>query len=207
MIGEWSKPPGAELLVYAEVGGDHIPAGSKRGFAARYKDAKGIWRVKLSRDPRGNESAHVTVSDSNSKKLVKRAKVIQGVMLDVGREAGFTMPHPDHPLAVICTFYKSRPRTTHYGSGRNERVLKDSAPAYPISAPDATKLWRGFEDALTGVLWHDDSRVTGQFISEEYVHWWEPAVTKFSLYSLPATVADLKRLGEFVEQDSLLAVS
>lgn len=207
MIGEWTKPAGAELLMYVEVGGEHVPAGSKNGFAARYKDPKGIWRVKISRDAKGNERAHVTVTDTKNKELAKRAKVIQAAVIELGMEEGFEMPHPDQPLAVICTFYKPRPRTTHYGSGRNACVLKDSAPAYPISAPDATKLWRGFEDALTSVLWHDDARVVGQFISEEFVEHWEPPLTRFSFYSLPATAAELRAFEGDPVQDSLLAAS
>ena len=204
MIGKWTKPPGTELLLYVEVGGDHVPAGSKNGFAARYKDAKGIWRVKISRDAKGNERAHVTVTDSNNKKLKKRAEVIQAACIEVGMEEGFSMPDPDRPLAIICTFYKPHGKT-HYGTGRNADVLKAMAPAFPISAPDATKLWRGFEDALTDVLWHDDSRVVGQFISEEFVEHWEPPLTRFSLYSLPATVAALRALEGDRAQDSLLA--
>jgi hypothetical protein len=190
--------------MYVEVGGEHIPAGSKSGFAARYKDSKGIWRVKIKRDAKGNEQALVTVADQNSKKLKKRAEVIQRAVIEVGSDEGFTMPPADQPLAVICTFYKPHNKG-HYGTGRNADVLKPTAPAFPIAPPDATKLWRGFEDALTGVLWHDDSRVVGQFISQEFVERWEPHLTRFSLYSLPATVAELRAVGGDPVQDSLLA--
>lgn len=190
MIGDWTPPEAAQLLLEVEVDGEHVPAGSKNGFAARYKDAAGKWRVKIVYDKKGNEHAQVTVSDTNSAKLKKRAEVIQQAVLAVSQESGFTMPDPDQPMLVVCTFFRQRPRTTQYGSGRNERVLKDSAPAYPISAPDTTKLWRGFEDALTGFLWHDDARVIGQLIDEDYVHWWEEPLTCFALYSMPATVAE-----------------
>jgi Holliday junction resolvase RusA-like endonuclease len=206
MIGEWTKPPGAEMLVYAEVGGKHVPAGSKNGYAVRYKDERGIWRVKITRDAKGNESAHVTVSDRNSTKLEKRAVEIQAAVLEAARGTGFYIPSRTVPLAVICTFYTPHPKT-HYGTGANADKLKDSAPAFPISPPDCTKIWRGFEDALTGYMWHDDSRVVGQFISEEFVERWDPLLTRFSLYALPATVAEHRAIEGDPAQDSLLAAT
>jgi hypothetical protein len=190
VIGTWTPPPGAEPLLEVEVYGENVPAGSKVGRVVRFKNEQGKWRIKRWLDPKGNEQAQVTVSDTNSTKLEKRAQVIQAAVLDASAEQGFKMPHKDRPLAVVVTFYRQRSRTVHYGSGRNERVLKDSAPAYPISAPDTTKLWRGFEDALTGFVWHDDSRVTGQIADEDFVHWWEEPWTGFALYGLPATVGE-----------------
>ncbi|HEV2790411.1 MAG TPA: RusA family crossover junction endodeoxyribonuclease [Solirubrobacterales bacterium] len=210
MIGTWTPPEGAQLLLEVEVGGDHIPAGSKNDFAARFKDKSGKWRVKIVYDKKGNERAIISVTDSNNRALEKRAKVIQEAVLKAGVQDGFTMPDADRPLAVACTFYRQRARTRQYGSGRNERVLKETAPAWPISAPDATKLWRGFEDALTGVVWHDDARVVGQVIAEDFVEWWEEPRTVFALYGLPATVAE-RRLVEpehgTAGQSSLLASS
>lgn len=210
MIGTWTPPAGAELLLEVEVGGEHVPAGSKNAYAARWKDKQGKWHVKIVFDSKGNERAIISVTDSNANKLKKRAEIIQQAALDAGREIDFKMPHPDRPLIATCTFFIQRPRTTQYGSGRNERVLKDTAPAYPIAEPDATKLWRGFEDALTGVLWKDDARVVGQVIDEDFVHWWEEPRTVFALYSLPATVADRRALDPtygIQGQESLLPAS
>lgn len=191
MIGEWTPPPGAELLLFVEVPGDHVPAGSKRGTVVRYKNEKKRWRVKTWFDGQGNEHASVNVSDVNASKLEKRAKKIQAAVAFVADSTGFQIPDESVPLAVVVTFFRPRGKG-HYGSGRNEDVLKDSAPAFPISPPDATKLWRGFEDALTGHVWHDDSRVAGQCISEEFVDRWVEGTTHFSLYALPATVALLR---------------
>lgn len=204
MIGVWTPPEGAELLLKTSVFGDQVPAGSKQGRAVRYKDGRGIWRVKIIYDKKGNEQAQVIVTDSNNRKLEKRAKVIQAEVLEAARIMGFTMPDPEVPVAITCTFYKCRPKS-HYGSGRNAEVLKDAAPAFPLHAPDVTKLWRGFEDALTGVLWHDDSRVVAQPIFEEYIERWEEPCSAFSYYSLPATVGALRLSGHNQEQESLLA--
>lgn len=202
MIALWTPPEALELLLAVEVGGDHVPAGSKNGFAVRYKDERGIWRVKIRRDQKGNEHAEVTVSDTNSSKLKVRAREIQEQVREAARLVGFQIPDKDQPLAVTCTFYKPR-KKNQYGTGRNADVLKETAPAFPIAAPDATKLWRGFEDALTGHLWHDDSRVVGQGIWEDWVERWEPPLTRFALYGLPATVAARKLLEEDQEQATL----
>lgn len=37
-----------------------------------------------------------------------------------------------------------------------------------IVRPDATKLWRAVEDALTGIVWHDDAQIVQQHIGKEY---------------------------------------
>jgi Holliday junction resolvase RusA-like endonuclease len=62
------------------------------------------------------------------------------------------------PVVLEFVFHRLRP-AGHYGSGRNERVLKPSAPLWPIGKPDALKLARAAEDALTGVVWADDAQV------------------------------------------------
>lgn len=204
MIGEWTPPPFAELLLEVEVFGDHVPAGSKHGRVVRYKNDKGKWRVKRWFNQNGDEEAQVTVADTNSSKLAKRAVVIQAAVLDASAESGFKMPHKDRPVAVVVTFYRQRARTVHYGSGRNERKLKDTAPAFPISAPDTTKLWRGFEDALTGFVWHDDARVIQQIPDEQFVDWWVEPSTSFTLYGLPATVAEMRAFDPEAAQASLL---
>lgn len=204
MIGVWTPPAGAVELLAVEVGGEHVPAGSKNAFAARYKDERGKWRVKIVYDKNGNEQAVVSVTDSNNRRLEKRAKVIQTAVLEAGAATDFKMPGPDVPLAIVCTFYVPRGKG-HYGTGANADKLKDSAPAYPATKPDTTKLWRGFEDALTGVLWHDDSRVVAQPIFEEFVERWEPPLTRFAFFTLPATVAERRISGADASHPSLLA--
>ena len=56
----------------------------------------------------------------------------------------------------------------HYGTGRNADQVKASAPPHPTTKPDATKLVRAVEDALTGVIWRDDSQVVRQWASKVY---------------------------------------
>lgn len=57
------------------------------------------------------------------------------------------------PLSVHLSFFMPRPKG-HYGA----KGLKESAPKYPTTRPDALKLARAAEDALTGIVWADDSQ-------------------------------------------------
>lgn len=71
------------------------------------------------------------------------------------------------PLQLDITFTVLRPKN-HYGTGKNADKVKDSAPAFPTSKPDATKLTRSTEDALTGILWIDDAQIVCQHITKAY---------------------------------------
>lgn len=73
----------------------------------------------------------------------------------------------DGPLELTVTFRQPRPKG-HYGTGRNAEKLKDSAPPHPTTRPDTVKLVRAVEDALTGVLWKDDSQVVKHHLFKEY---------------------------------------
>jgi Holliday junction resolvase RusA-like endonuclease len=61
-------------------------------------------------------------------------------------------------FAVRHIFYFRRPNS-HFGSGKNADVIKSSAPDFHTKKPDLTKLIRSTEDALTGIIWVDDSQV------------------------------------------------
>ena len=75
------------------------------------------------------------------------------------------------PIRVDVTFTFQRPKG-HYGTGRNAARLKPSAPTQHTVKPDIDKLERAILDALTGVLWVDDSQVV--------------AVTKHKRYGIDA---------------------
>ena len=71
------------------------------------------------------------------------------------------------PIALKLTFFRQRPQG-HYGTGRNIGQLKASAPRYPTPKPDLTKLTRAVEDAITGIVWKDDSQVVKQETEKLY---------------------------------------
>lgn len=60
------------------------------------------------------------------------------------------------PLRVVVDFYFTRPKS-HFKSGKNSHLLKDSAPLYHTSTPDASNCLKMVEDALNKVYWRDDS--------------------------------------------------
>ena len=70
----------------------------------------------------------------------------------------------EDPVEIFIDFLFHRPQT-HYGTGRNERNLKPSAPQYPTTRTtgDIDKLCRSTLDGLSipsgGILLRDDSLV------------------------------------------------
>lgn len=62
------------------------------------------------------------------------------------------------PVRLTLRFFMARAQG-HFRTGRHAGELKDSAPAYPTKKPDLDKLNRSISDALTGVVFRDDSQV------------------------------------------------
>lgn len=71
------------------------------------------------------------------------------------------------PLHLFVGFILPRPKS-HYGTGKNAGVLKPSAPTWHTSKPDATKLLRCIEDAMTGIVWTDDAVIAKQEVFKGY---------------------------------------
>jgi Holliday junction resolvase RusA-like endonuclease len=61
-------------------------------------------------------------------------------------------------VKMTCNFVFPRPKS-HWGTGKNAEVLKPDAPTYVTKVPDLSKLVRGIEDALEGVLYDNDSQI------------------------------------------------
>ena len=59
------------------------------------------------------------------------------------------------PIHLVLNFTFLRPKSHYKKSGG----LTKSARAYPTGKPDLSKLNRAVEDALTGLIWRDDSQV------------------------------------------------
>ena len=72
----------------------------------------------------------------------------------------------EKPNAVLVTavFYFDRPKKHFRANG----ILRDDAPAFHVTRPDAEKLMRALLDAITGVCFHDDSQVAKQVIEKRY---------------------------------------
>lgn len=88
------------------------------------------------------------------KKIFSHVKSIPGGLTTV----------KDQPLMLHCIFYMPRPKS-HYDSKGN---VKKTAPPYPTTRPDTTKLLRPTEDALKGIAWPDDAQIVDQYAFKRY---------------------------------------
>lgn len=86
----------------------------------------------------------------------------------------------DCPLWVRCTFVFPRPKG-HYGTGRNARMLKASAPEHYAQQPDVDKLLRAVLDGMTGQAIHSDAQVVGVSARKT---WGEPAGALVEVWAL-----------------------
>ncbi len=66
-------------------------------------------------------------------------------------------------VSMSAVFIFQRPRS-HF----NKKGLKPNAPKYMKTRPDRDKLLRGISDALTGVLYKDDSYIVDGNTSKRY---------------------------------------
>lgn len=62
------------------------------------------------------------------------------------------------PVRLDVAFLFSRIKS-HYHTGKRSSELREGAPVYRDKAPDLDKLIRSIGDALTGVVYRDDSQV------------------------------------------------
>lgn len=119
------------------VHGKAEPGGSKRGFI-------------------NPKTKRVIITDAN-----KDVKSWRNDVAIAGKAAWGDTPPTSEPLRLYVNFRRQRPKG-HYGTGKNSGILKASAPEYPTTRPDQTKLLRAVEDALTGIIWLDDSQIVIQ---------------------------------------------
>lgn len=73
------------------------------------------------------------------------------------------------PLQLSLTFYRPRPGG-HLGKNGLNKSGRDNP--FPITRPDTVKLTRAIEDALTGVIWKDDSQIVRHALAKD---WGEPS--------------------------------
>lgn len=64
------------------------------------------------------------------------------------------------PLGIACRFYLPRPKRAKAGE------------IWPATRPDLDKLLRGMLDALTAIVWTDDSQVARAYAEKRYAAGW-----------------------------------
>ena len=137
------------------VPGKAATAGSKRAFVLRRKDGSLV--------KRSDGSPIVNVTEDN-----KRSKDWKGDVKRFAADFCTGLDLIDGPIELTLTFHIARPQS-HFRTGKNSALLKTDAPKYPASKPDALKLARAVEDALTGVLWVDDAQIVTETLKKRYV--------------------------------------
>lgn len=123
------------------------PAGSKKGFPIKRKDG----------------SIGVNLTDTSG----KNGRIWRAVIQDAARQAMGDFDLMTGPLACVMVFNMPRPKK-HYRTGKHAHELRKDAPYYHIVKPDACKLQRAVEDALTGIVWRDDSQVSLVYSTKIY---------------------------------------
>ncbi len=72
------------------------------------------------------------------------------------------------PCRLSAVFMFTRPQA-HYGTGKNSERLKPNAPSLHAQTPDISKLARCIEDAMTGIVYHDDRQIFSEHIERQWV--------------------------------------
>jgi Holliday junction resolvase RusA-like endonuclease len=79
-------------------------------------------------------------------------------------QMGGRAPVDEHPLHVSLRFSFLRPKSHLKKNGE----LRKGAPVAMTRKPDIDKLVRPVLDALTGIVWRDDSQVTSHYADKSY---------------------------------------
>lgn len=128
--------------VYFFVPGKAAPGGSKTAFGFK----------------RANGSIGARIIDAGKNNKQWRAVV------SLEAKGAMTAPPLTGPVVARAVFVVARPKSHLNSKGQ----VKPSAPPFPTTKPDATKLWRAVEDAMTGIVWIDDAQVIHQSVSKVY---------------------------------------
>ena len=164
-------------MIRFTVYGQPQSAGSKRAFVPINKKTGQPFRRK-----NGN-GVVVSVVDDNSKS--RWWKQLVALAAQEHRP-----PAPlEGPIALTLTFVRVRPGG-HFNKGKKTAGTLNgegqSKPS-PIAKPDVLKLARAVEDALTGIMWHDDAQICDERIVKR---WGDAACVEIEVTRLAAaTVA------------------
>lgn len=122
-------------------------------------------KVKMINGERLREDKGTIVVDQESAVLKSWMQDIKSTAITEWRKShsGYSL----EAFTIDITFRMDRPQS-HYRTGRFSDTLKDSAPEYPIVRPDLDKLARAVNDALTKVIFKDDSQVVQMLIKKVY---------------------------------------
>ena len=128
------------------IHGTPKPAGSKRAFALK-RGGVFTGRVAVTDDCEKSKDWKVTVSYAAAEAM----KSSQALMFF-------------GPVRATITFFMPRPKAHRNSKG----ALKATAPRWPQTKPDVLKLARGVEDAMSGIVYQDDSQIVIERLEKKY---------------------------------------
>lgn len=134
----------------------------------------GIPRPGGSKKPgRNRKTGKLFVMDANPNTAIWRSDVVAQSIPQ------YNGPLLTGPVIMRYEFRFPRPKN-HYRTGNNAHLMREAAPNWHTIKPDLTKIIRSTEDALTGIVWQDDSQVCKRSESKRYCRGEErPGVTMF----------------------------
>ncbi len=135
------------------VQGTPAPGGSKSAFVVTNKKTGQPIRAKAT----GRIIVNITDNAGEGNKLWR------SVVANTAR-CHFTGPPLQCALKCQFIFYMKRPQSHLNSKGE----LKPSAPTNHTGKPDALKLARSTEDALTSIVWADDSQTVKLCTEKRY---------------------------------------
>jgi Holliday junction resolvase RusA-like endonuclease len=163
--GPW--PKGTELTFY--VGGvEPVAKGSMRAFV-----------------PKGWNRAVVT--DSGGARLRSYESAIRNAARAEMDKRGLPCAH-ETPFEVLLAFFTARPAKDYDRHG----IVRGAARATPWLKPDIDKLQRSTLDALTGLVFDDDSRIVRIVVEKRFADANHDIGTWVKVRTLPRTAAELR---------------
>lgn len=155
------------------VPGDPVPQGSTRAFARN-------GRAFTTDDPSGRIERW-------------RGDIRTAARETMAREWGGDLVPATGSVTADLMFRIRRPRS-HFlpvNSRRPEPVLRSTAPLFVLGSPDLDKLTRAVLDALTGVLYDDDSQVVSLGQTRKIWGWEAGVLVRFGLLWRPMTIGEV----------------
>lgn len=149
------------------IEGTPAPGGSKSSYALRNAQGDLVTRKVFSRR-RGRmiDMPAIAVTDdggTRNKQWRRRCDA-------AAREAMGAKPPLEGPLRVLFAFTVQRPANHHIAGDRARPIKPACADAWPTPKPDASKLTRSTEDALTKIVWRDDAQIVQQYAEKRYAN-------------------------------------
>lgn len=153
-----SKESLMKLFLSFKVLGAAQPTGSKSSFVPKNKKTGQPFT-----GPGGRIVVNTVDSNPKSKDWKKRVGQAAQEAMEL---AGLKAP-ADGPLKLVLRFHRTRPKG-HFGSGKNADILKLSSPQYPETKPDVLKTARAIEDAMSKIVYRDDSQIVREILSKDF---------------------------------------